>query len=68
MRKPLSMDDLHLADYSIWVGWQADGWPTTTILRGKVIVENGKLLGSAGDGQLIGSRKMSSEVAASPVC
>ena len=68
VRKPLSMDDLHLADYSIWVGWQADGWPTTTILRGKVMVEDGKLLGKAGDGQLIGSRKVSSEVAAGPVC
>ena len=34
-------------------GWEVEGWPTTVILRGKVMVENGRLLGSPTDGQLI---------------
>ena len=66
--KTLTMDDLHLPDYSIWEGWHAQGWPETTILRGKVMVEKGKLLGSAGFGKLLSSRSISSEVRSGPAC
>ena len=45
--KRLELSDLHLEDYSIWVGWHVQGWPVTTLLRGKVMVEDGRLLGSA---------------------
>ena len=62
------MDDLHLPDYSIWEGWHAQGWLETTILRGKVMVEKGKLLGSAGFGKLLSSRSISSEVRSGPAC
>ncbi|CAI8056940.1 D-hydantoinase [Geodia barretti] len=34
-RKRLTMDDLHLRDYSPWEGWEVSGWPTTVILRGQ---------------------------------
>ncbi len=67
IHRPLTMDDLHLPDYSIWEGWEANGWPVTTILRGKVMVENGKLLGTPADGRLL-SRKVSPEVVTRPVC
>jgi hypothetical protein len=40
----------------------------TTILRGKVVVEHGKLLGDPGDGRLIGGRKTSAEVLRGPAC
>ena len=53
MKKTLTMADLHLRDYSPWEGWEVEGWPTTVILRGKVMVDNGQLLGSPTDGQLI---------------
>src|ERR671919_605351 len=53
IRKTLSMADLHVRDYSPWEGWQIEGWPTTVILRGQVMVANGQLLGSPTDGQLI---------------
>ncbi|MCH7653907.1 MAG: amidohydrolase family protein, partial [Chloroflexi bacterium] len=66
--KTLTMDDLHLPDYSIWEGWHAQGWPETTILRGKVMVEKGKLLGNAGFGKLLSSRSISSEVRSGPAC
>jgi dihydropyrimidinase len=57
VKKTLSMADLHLRDYSPWEGWEVEGWPTTVILRGKVMVNNGRLLGAPTDGQLI-SRKI----------
>jgi dihydropyrimidinase len=57
VKKTLSMADLHLRDYSPWEGWEVEGWPTTVILRGKVMVDNGRLLGAPTDGQLI-SRKI----------
>ena len=65
--KRLSLDDLHLEDYSIWEGWRVRGWPVTTILRGKVVVDGGTLLGSPSDGRLV-ARSISSEVTARPVC
>ena len=55
-KKPLSMNDLHVRDYSPWEGWEVEGWPTTVILRGKVMVDNGQLLGTGDDGQLIPRR------------
>jgi dihydropyrimidinase len=68
IRKRLSVADLHGADHSVWEGWEIHAWPVTTILRGKVIVENGKLLGGAGDGRLIGGRKTAPEVLKGPAC
>ncbi|MGH8012205.1 MAG: amidohydrolase family protein, partial [Candidatus Binataceae bacterium] len=53
IKKTLSRTDFHVSDYSPWEGWQVAGWPVTTILRGKVIVENGQLFGKLGEGQLI---------------
>ena len=65
--KALSMDDLHISDYSIWEGWPIAGWPVTTILRGKVVVESGVFFGQLGGGQFI-PRKISSEVLNRPAC
>ena len=53
IKKPLAMADLHLRDYSPWEGWDIEGWPTTVMLRGKVMVDGGELLGTPDDGQLI---------------
>jgi dihydropyrimidinase len=53
VRKALNINDLHVRDYSPWEGWEVEGWPTTVILRGKVMVDNGQLLGDGNDGQLI---------------
>jgi dihydropyrimidinase len=49
----LSRADFHVADYSPWEGWEVTGWPSTTILRGRPIVQNGRVLGKPGDGQLV---------------
>ncbi|HVA79328.1 MAG TPA: amidohydrolase family protein [Candidatus Binataceae bacterium] len=51
--KTLTREDFHVSDYSPWEGWRITGWPVMTILRGKVIVENGKLLGALDYGRVI---------------
>ena len=66
INRALSQDELHM-DYSIWDGWDIRGWPVTTILRGKVMVDNRKLVGSTADGRLM-PRKVASEVTTRPVC
>jgi dihydropyrimidinase len=43
--------DLHETDYSPWEGHDIFAWPVTTLLRGKVMVENGRYLGSESDGR-----------------
>lgn len=41
---PLRADDLHQTDYSPWQGTEARLWPSITMLRGSVVVANGKLI------------------------
>ena len=53
VRRTLRSEDLHGSDYSAWEGWEVHGWPQHVLLRGKVAVENGKLLGQAGDGRRV---------------
>jgi dihydropyrimidinase len=52
-RRRLTRADFHVADYSPWEGWEISAWPTCTILRGRVIVDNGKLIAKPGDGQFV---------------
>jgi dihydropyrimidinase len=56
INKTLGREDFHVSDYSPWEGWEVTGWPVTTILRGKVIVDKGKLFGDLNDGQLVARR------------
>jgi dihydropyrimidinase len=53
VRKRLSRDDFHVADYSPWEGWEVTAWPVGTILRGQPIVRDGVLLGKLGGGKLV---------------
>ena len=67
MHKTLTLDDLHAdSDYSIWEGFACQGYPVMTMLRGKVIVEDGKLVGSSTDGRWL-KRHMSGDVISRPV-
>ena len=65
LHKTLSMSDFHITDYSIWEGWEVQGWPVFTMLRGKIMVENGRLVGTQGTGQLI-PRKIDSAMLTRP--
>ena len=53
VKKSLSMADLHLRDYNPWDGWEVEGWPTTVMLRGNLMVDQGQLVGQPTVGQLI---------------
>ncbi len=58
LKKTITVDELHAdSDYSIWDGFQCEGYPVMTLLRGKVIVRDGQLHGSPGDGRWL-SRKV----------
>jgi dihydroorotase-like cyclic amidohydrolase len=55
-RATVSPESLHsMCDWTIYDGWELKGWPTHTILHGKLIVENGEPLpiNPAGQGQYI---------------
>jgi len=67
VRKTLAREDFHVTDYSPWEGWTVSGWPVVTMLRGKVIVDHGRLLGSPLDGRPL-ARKIDGAVLARPVC
>ena len=40
-------------DYILYEGWEVKGWPVFTMLRGNVLVENGKLVTKPGIGKYI---------------
>jgi dihydropyrimidinase len=67
MHKTIGLEDLHAdSDYSIWEGFACQGWPVMTMLRGKVIIEDGKLVGSSTDGRWL-KRRVSGDVISRPV-
>ena len=57
--------EMHEADYSPWEGRDLAAWPSMTILRGKIVVENGSLSGDLKDGQFL-PRKVPDEVRTRP--
>jgi dihydropyrimidinase len=67
IHKTLTREDFHVSDYSPWEGWEVRGWPVLTILRGRVLVEHGRLVRDARDGTLV-PRKISAEVVHRPAC
>jgi dihydropyrimidinase len=45
-------DILSNGRFSIFAGWEITGWPVTTIRRGHVVFENGKIVATPGSGRL----------------
>ncbi|MGB7184913.1 MAG: amidohydrolase family protein, partial [Burkholderiaceae bacterium] len=45
--------DLHETDYTPWEGHEINAWPETTLLRGKLMVHQGKFFGLPSDGQYL---------------
>ena len=68
IKKTLGREDFHVSDYSPWEGWAVSGWPVMTLLRGKVIADNGKLLGAQTDGRLLTGRRIEASILSRPVC
>jgi dihydropyrimidinase len=55
-KQKLALADLHSnCDYSIWDGWEFEGVPVMTMLRGNVLVEGGRWTGPSGIGQFVSS-------------
>jgi dihydropyrimidinase len=65
-RRTIRASDLHETDYSPWEGWEAQAWPTMTLLRGKIVMENGVLTGDLSDGQWL-HRRIADEIIAAPM-
>ena len=66
-RPTIALDDLHHeSDYSPWEGWEVSGWPVATVLRGRLIVRDGELLGDTSTGQWL-RRQIDPEVLRAPV-
>jgi dihydropyrimidinase len=60
-RFKLTKEMLHESDYSPWEGHEMLAWPTTTVLRGKVVVDGGQFFGDLKDGQFL-PRKISEAI------
>lgn len=43
-------------DFNIFAGWRLKGWPVLTMLRGKMVMDQGRICGDAGDGQFLKSK------------
>src|SRR5438309_1084775 len=57
--------EMHEADYSPWEGRDLAAWPSLTMLRGKIVVENGTLTGPLTDGKHLPG-KVSEEMRSRP--
>ncbi|MCH8281728.1 MAG: hypothetical protein IIC96_13715, partial [Chloroflexi bacterium] len=55
-------DHLSSAGYSLFEGWQVNGKPWMTLLRGKVLLNNGELEQQPGYGQFLSSSEPRSPI------
>jgi dihydropyrimidinase len=60
-RGKISKEDLHETDYTPWEGHDIFAWPVLTVLRGKVVIENGRFLAREGQGRYL-KRKIAPEI------
>ncbi len=65
LARTLTTADLHESDYTPWEGHAVSVWPSMTILRGKIIVEDGAFLGAVSDGRWL-ARRMDDAILAGP--
>ena len=61
LRTTITKEMLHESDYSPWEGHEVHAWPALTVLRGKVVVDEGKFSADLKDGQYL-YRKISAEI------
>ena len=61
LARTIRKEMLHESDYTPWEGHAVDAWPALTVLRGKVVVEDGAFLGEPTDGQFL-FRKIADEI------
>ena len=66
VKRKLTAEDFHISDYSIWDGYDIEGWPVTTILRGQVVASHG-VFNAAPTGRLV-PRRIDPAVTIRPAC
>jgi dihydropyrimidinase len=64
-RRRLTASALHEADYTPWEGREVAAWPSLTVLRGKIVVEDEVFRGGPGDGMFL-PRKVAAEIRERP--
>jgi len=64
-RRVIRKEDLHETDYTPWEGHEVAAWPSMTILRGKIAVENGQFRANPNDGQFL-PRKIPDDIRSRP--
>jgi dihydroorotase (multifunctional complex type) len=53
-KKTLTGENRHsISDYSLYEGWEITGMPTMTLIRGKKVAEDDKIIGQPGYGQFV---------------
>src|SRR6266550_8443069 len=65
-RRVVRKEDLHETDYTPWEGHEVAVWPSMTILRGKVVVDNGALLASRATANFCRARSAPTSAPAPP--
>jgi dihydropyrimidinase len=65
-RTTIRKEMLHESDYSPWEGHEVHAWPVLTVLRGKIVVDDGRFFGDAKDGRYL-FRKISDEIRSGPM-
>jgi dihydropyrimidinase len=55
-RRTVRAQDLHESDYTPWEGKEVGAWPVLTVLRGKVMVADGRFHGDPRDGRFLKRR------------
>jgi dihydropyrimidinase len=54
LEKEVHANDLQsYSDFSIYESWKLKGWPVLTMVRGKTVMESGKIVGQEGFGEFI---------------
>jgi dihydropyrimidinase len=46
-------DELSATKWSLYNGWEVTGWPRTTIRRGEIVYQDGKVIGRPGTGKVV---------------
>jgi len=60
MKKAIKDEEMFSkAKYSTYAGWMVTGWPKTTIRRGEVVFDNGKIVGKPGSGKFVPGKRFS---------
>src|SRR5690349_4535120 len=63
--RTIRKEQLHETDYTPWEGHEVSAWPSMTVLRGKIVVEDKNFSGDLSDGQFL-PRKIPESIRSRP--